>query len=381
MKKRIVTVLFILICTSALLSQTNPKKVDHLGIAAVLIRDGNYERAENALKKVDLSDEKVDKVRYYTLLGLVQLRKAEYGEAVGSFQNAIAEGQEDPVIYAYIAQGYFAQGKYEDTLEAISKLPSINQFPDLYGIKSQSYWQLGDVGGAFGSLEKGISLFPKKGEFLQLKITYLLDLELNQEAARISREFLELEGKDNPEIYITIAQALSRAGETNTAVHVLEMAKLRFPDNQRVRLGLAKTYLQDKRYHTAARILEEAAVFDQALISEAAELYRMAGNYTKATYLNSLVSDQTAKTKQRFNILLETGRFEEARALQSRMERIGVFQDEQYVYAMAYVLFELQKYDESINYLNMITSSDLFRQATQLRQAIEIMKKESITLF
>ncbi len=361
--------------------EENEKNLDYLSVAAVLISDGNYARARESLNQVDIEDEDLDKIRYYTLLGLVQLRNSEYADAVKSFQNALHEGQDDPVIYAYIAQGYFAQGLYPETIETIDKLPNINIFPDLYGIKSQAYWQLDDIANAFGVLESGIDRFPKKEEFQQQKIVYLLELELNQEAASVSRSLLDIVGRSDPERYIAVGQAFARSGEKSQAVHVLEMAKLLFPDNQRIRLALAQVYVKMEMYTPAAKIVEEAAAYDHSLYVEAAELYRSARQYRRAMYLNSLVADHKDKVQQRFSLLIDLDDYESAYALESRMLRLGILNDEGYMYAMAYVLFNLQKCKRANEYLNRITGNSLFREATLLRQSIEIMKKNPLQLF
>ncbi|MBN2510639.1 MAG: hypothetical protein JXB03_10185 [Spirochaetales bacterium] len=362
-------------------AQTQPSAVDHLGVAAVLIRDGNYRRAMQTLEKVDLSDKQLDRARYYTLLGLVQLRDSQYEQALLSFTQALSEGQDDTALYAYIAQGHFALGHYEETLEAIDQLKNLNQFPDIYGMKSRSHWYLGQTKEAFDVLEKGISLFPRKKEFLHQKIVYLLELELNQEAADQSRHYISLLESNDAESYISISQALLRSGEKAEAAHIMEIARLLFPQHQRVRLGLAQVYAENDRFLTAAQIVEEAALFDPSLYVQASELYRRGGRLFRAMYLNTQVADQKEKTEQRFNIFLDQRKYENAYALEQRLQKYGSFSNEVYVYAMAYVLFQLQKYDQCIKYLNSITQSSLFREATQLRQAIEIMRKESVQFF
>jgi len=382
MKSKFLFIIALILLISPLWAQKKQKpNTDYLGVAAVLIRDGNYQRARKALEQVDLEDDKTDVTRYYTLLGLVQLRGAEYSQAVKSFKQALDQGQPDTVIYAYMAQGYFAQGLYEETIQSIDLLPNLNQFPDLYGMKSQAYWQIKDVGNAFAILEKGISRFPQKTGFLQQKIIYLLEMELNQEAADISREYLAIAGKEDPEAYIIIGQALSKAGELPLAIEVFEIARLKFPQNQRIRLSLAQVYIEKGFFRTAAGLVEEASIYDPQFRTQGVELYRKAGNLEKAAFLNSLVADPKEKTRQRFSILLEGSRFEEARALESRMERHGLFEEDSYLYAMAYVLFELQKYEDAVRYLNRIQKADFFRQATQLRQAIEIMKNDKLRFF
>ena len=383
--RRIIRILLIIIA-SVLFSvfpaaAAENEKVDYLGVAAVLIRDGNYSRAEKTLNKIDPDDGKTDRARYFTLLGLVQLRRADNEAAVRSFTTALDEGVDDPVIHAYLAQAWFSLGEYRQTIESIDRLPSINQFPDLYGIKSQAYWFMEDTANAFAVIETGIKRFPAKSSFLHQKIFYLVELDLNQAAVEESMKFLKMSGNSDPEAYLTVAGALRGGGEAGYAASIMEIAKILFPDNQRVRLMLAQCYADSARYLTAARIVEEASVYDPAFVKDAGELYRQAGELDRAEYLNTLIDDQADKTRLRFNILLDRKEYEEALALETRMQRTGLLQQEEMIYAMAYVCFQVQRYDRAADYLNRINSSELFRQAAKLRQAIEIMKAEPVNYF
>ena len=51
--------------------------VDFLALAALMLRDGNVDRAIIALDQVDLAAEEVDRVRYYTLRGMAHMRRKE----------------------------------------------------------------------------------------------------------------------------------------------------------------------------------------------------------------------------------------------------------------------------------------------------------------
>ena len=91
----------------------NGASVDYVGIAAVMIRDGNYERAESALSRVDPENPDVDLPRYHTLQGLLSLRTGEDERAVDAFQRAVAAGQRDSSLYAYLAQAHYRAGDHQ----------------------------------------------------------------------------------------------------------------------------------------------------------------------------------------------------------------------------------------------------------------------------
>lgn len=356
------------------------KDIDYLGVAAIMLRDGNFDRAEAALNKVDLTAEEVNLIQYYTISGILKLRKADYQNAVEDFERAVDEGQDDPSIYLYLTQAYYGTGNYEKTVEAVENVRSISAYPDLFGIKTQSLWELGRTAEAFKTVQKAIEIFPEKKSFLQQKIFYLIELDLSQAAAEESQKYIRY-AEGDPSAYLTIGESLRRGGKYELALNTLEMAKLKFPDNERIRLALAYVYADNNQPFTAARLIEEAAAYNGELYYEAAELYRRAKIYNRALYLNSLILDQATKAKQRFNILIETNRFEEALALEKRLDRLGALDDDGMRYAMAYVHFSAGHYEKASAYINKISGSKYFREATQLRKAIELMKKKETQYF
>jgi hypothetical protein len=127
--------------------------------------------------------------------------------------------------------------------------------------------------------------------------------------------------------------------------------------------------------------VEEAAAYNPMLYHEAAELYRRAGNSRRALFLNTLVTDQAIKTQQRFTLLLDLERYEEARALEDRLERLGRLEEDNMRYAMAYVHYKTQHFEVAVDYLNTISGTDYFRQATQLRRAIELVRNDDTRFF
>lgn len=354
--------------------------IDYLGVAALMVRDGRYDRAEQALKKVNLLSAGLDKIRYYTIYGLVNLRQHKYREAIDSFNTAVGCGQKDSSIYAYLAQAYFANKEFKETIISIEKMKEVNRFPELLAIKAQSYWELGDISSAYKLISRASVLFPSKDQFKLQKIVFLLELELNQEASHQSEEYLRIFG-DKSAAYLTIGEALRRGGELDEALKTLEKAKLKYPDDSRVILSLAQTYFQKNKNLTAAKLVEKMAVFEPEYYYEAAELYRKAKNYGKALYLNSILIDPFKKARQRFSLLLDLYKYEEALALEQRLTSMQALEDDSMCYAMAYVHFQTQQYDKAVDYLKRIKDLAVFREATQLRKAIELIKKGELNLF
>lgn len=355
--------------------------IDYLGVAAIMVRDGYFERAQEALANVDPQDADLDRPRFYTVRGLLRMNTGEYQGAVEDFQEAMALGQTDPVMQAYVAQAYYAMGNYRGAVDAMNALGNrIIQFPDLYGMKSQSLWQLDRRAEAFYAIQEAIDRYPERYQFLRQKIFFLIQMNLNRAAAEASKEYLAKTG-DDAEAYLTIGEALRRGRELDEAILTLERAKLRYPRNERIILSLAQAYADRGNTLVAARLVEEAAAYNADYTHEAAELYRRGGDLQRALYLNSQVTDARIKARQRFSLLLQQERYEEALALEQRLVRLGALDDDSVRYAMAYVQFQAQRYQRARDYLNRISSSEFFREATQLRRAIDVRQESDYQYF
>jgi hypothetical protein len=73
-------------------------------------------------------------------------------------------------------------------------------------------------------------------------------------------------------------------------------------------------------------------------------------------------------------------RYEEALALEGRLDRLGVLDGDETRYAIAYAFFQTRQLDRSVEYLNRIASSEFFSRATQLRRAIETVRTSDTEL-
>lgn len=117
-------------------------------------------------------------------------------------------------------------------------------------------------------------------------------------------------------------------------------------------------------------MFEIGARRDPALASDAAELYRRAGDVGRALMLNAEEPDQPKKLRQRMGLLVELDRFEEAAALEPRLKRQGLLQDEEVAYALAYALYRTGRPDRAEAHLKVVQRPELFESATALREAM-----------
>ena len=349
--------------------------VDRLPLAALLIGDGNYPRARAVLAGVDLDDEALDLVRYHTLAGLVALNLDEHALAVREFGDAIAAGQTEPVVWLYLAQAHFSQEQFVEALDALDRAgPETTRIPSVYLMRAQANWQLERYEEAWAVLAEGRAIFPDRAsEFARRQVFLLVDQGLYQEAAEQGRAFLETEraGIDDA---IAIGNALRQSGQYVEAARILEDARVQAPGNATVAKVLSHTYLDQDMTLAAAEVMRQAAAFDPALVSEAAELYRRAGWLMEALALNAQVIDQAKKFKQRLAIFIELGRFDQAAGMRDDLARTGLLDDpregEDIRYALAYANFKTGDFAAAEDQLVTLERADLFRKATELRRVM-----------
>ena len=350
-----------------------PKEVDYLGLAALMVRDGNYERAAQALQSVDTKQEAFDFARFYTLKGLVDLKLQLYPEAIASLEQAIEQGQDEPQVYIYLAQAAYRNEDYQKALDALeSGGPQVLQAsPGIVLMKSYIHWTMGDEEAAWQALALGEQNFTDEAPFARRKVFLLVELGLYQEAACHGIDYLE-RFTSSADDYVAIGEALRQAGQPMAGLNFLELGRVRYPDNERVLLALAKIYADLKQYVTAATMMEQAAALGGDYLIDAAELYRRGGHLGRALFINEKALDQEKKLKQRLAILLDSEMFEHAELMAESLSRHGLLDDDEIRYAIAYAAFKAGHFGAANDHLDAITKPSLFRKATVLRKAMTV---------
>jgi tetratricopeptide (TPR) repeat protein len=352
-------------------------EVDYLALAALMLRDGNIERAMIALDQVDRTAEGLDLVRYHTLRGMAHMRRNQFEAARDAFSDAVDSGETDAVVHVYLAQVNY---QLEDYAAAIASLEragaAVERVPSVYHMKAQCYWMLDDPVMAIATLDQAAQLFAEDASFLRRKVFYLVDLRLFKEAVVEGRRYLETTA-GKLEDYVALGNALRASGELEEAARLLEYAQLIFPDSPEVKKVLAHVYIEREELSAAAEILHQAALLDPSLLGEAAELYRRSGQANRALILNSQLSDQPEKLRQRLALYLQLESFEQAAAMELPLKRLGLLDDEDLRYAIAYALFKTGEFAAAEQHLAALNRPDLFRKAAELRRAIQDCRGDS----
>lgn len=370
--------------TSALAKENKEKadeEVDFLGLAARLIADNKVDRAAQMLLQFDKAAEGADLAKYHTLQGLVHLKQGSARDAIVSFESAIKAGQADPAIHLYLAQAHFSLKDYKKTISHLKSAgPAAKESPAAFGILAQSHFELKEYEPAFKALDGGRAAFPQDRSLLRTKIFYLVELGLYQEVTALSENYLKAKDIDESE-YIALSEALRRGRQTARAQSILGQARLRFPESTQVAVQLAHTYVDEQKPLSAAMLFEDAARFDPKYSLEAAELYKQAGRTELALALNSRITDQKEKLKQRLSLMLEGQRFEIVLGMLPALSRVGLMADDNVRYATAFAAYKLGEFEQAETLLRPIKDPELFRASTGLRKAMSSCRESGWECF
>jgi len=368
--KIIVTILLTALLSSTLFASDKKDKddVDYVSLATILIKDGYYSRANDALKNVDLNDTNVDKSQYYTLEGLVNLKLSNYKASNKNFYLALENGQKEKTVYLYIAQNSFKLAEYQEAINALESADElVKQKPQLMALKAECYYRLKDYNNALVILKSLNTMHPTYYDAYKQRFAYYVSLKLYQSALNDANVYLS-HAKADAIVSISFINALRHAKETKKAIVLAENAHLQYPKNATITVLLANLYIDKEMIESAATLFDTASLQDEKYIKDSSEMFRRAHDYVQALYKNSQILDTKEKYKQKVAIYLEFGDYERVIATESALKRNGLLKEQNMVYALAFSFYKIGEFVKSEKYLKMITRSDLFTKAVELRK-------------
>lgn len=346
---------------------------DPLDLAALLIQDGHLDRASAVLAGISEPADPAAAGRLWTLRGLIALRTAAYADAAIALDRAVAISPPptDPNLYLSLSRARVLSGDPSGALDAIQQGgAALDAWPARFLVEARAQRDLGRLAPAWAALDAGAAAFPNDSDFARQQVLLLVEMGLTREAGVRASALLD-RGQTTAEDALTIAEALRRAGAIDRAMVLLEEARLRYPDEPRLDVRLAAVNVDAARPLAAARLLQRAAARDPSVADEAAELFRQAGQLEAALMMNAQVLDPSEKARQRFGLLLDAGSFDRAVALQDRLSRLGLLDDDRVRYGLAYAWAQVGDAERAGVLLGGISDPEVFRQATELRRAIQ----------
>ena len=374
--------LFFILLTALQLSifaadKSKSDEIDHVALAALLMKDGHYARAAETLNEADTTEKDFDFVLYYTIKGLIFTKQQLYTVANEQFYNAIKSGQTEPTIYLYIAQNNFKLRDYQATIDALNKAGEVaTAKPQLLALKAECHWKLEQKAEALDILATTLEKFPEYYGVYKQRFNYFVELELYQSALEDAEIYLANE-KPNVKTYLSFVGALRKSGATTKATVLAEEGNVKFVESADMTVMLAHLYLDQEMVQTAANLFDQASIEDAKYTKEASEMLRRARKFTLALYKKAQLNKTKEKYKQRIAIYLEFGEYERVVATDSALERSGLLEDENIRYALAYAYYMTSDFEKSEAQLRELTRPDLFEKATELRKNMEKCQNNS----
>jgi len=355
---------------------------DRVALAAMLLRDGHVDRAAAELEQISPDDkgangETIDKAQYYTLRGVISLRRKLWAPAAAFLQAAIQAGQKDPLARVFLAQAYAGSKRYKEALGALDAAGEAGRKTvGTWMLRARCWRMLGDKKAAYAALVAGGTMFPKSIVFARRRVLLLVELGLFQAAQQIGKRLFahpDATAADR----LAVAEGMRRSGAHLRAAALLEDARLRYPHDRATAVLLARCWLDAGKIVISARRLDAASMRWPKLAVEAAELYRRAGMLNRALRTNARVLDPARKLRQRIGLLIELERYEAAATMAPALAKQCLQRDDELRYALAYAQFRSGRHRDAQRSLHGINDADLFARATELRRVMAACKEDA----
>lgn len=347
------------------------KRADPLELVRVLLRDRHPDRALAVLDELEADSAELDRAELARLRGLAEHGVARYADAARSFSRAIELGRRDDATWIALVDAELLAGRPGAALARLADAPaSAAASRRARTIEAHAHHALGARVRALEVIDDSRARFGADATLERLEVRVLLELGLHHSTVAAATKRLERDDAD-PQEALSTAALLSSRRAPRRAVEVLEAAMLRFPESRALREGLAKAWLAAGETATAARVLGPIVLEDPGVARVAAELARRAGRATDALRINGLVESPTDKARQRLELLVESERFGQAVALDARLSRLGLLDDQKTTYALAYAHYAAGDRRRLEELLSALTEPELFERAVVIRRALE----------
>lgn len=345
------------------------EEVDQLGLAALLIKNQNYSRASSVLAEIKDPHEVIPE-RYYVLKGIVELKQKRFKEALENLLLARKEGLDSDELSMSLAQAYLGLKAFKKGLrELSSREKALVSNPFYYQLMTSLHFGASAPEKAWNYLNLGMTKFPKHLPLIKQKWFYLMDNGLYEVSFEVAKELIDqypLSALDTARM----GQMYRRAKETDKAILLGEVARLKDPKDEEIVKDLARSYLKRENFMASAQLFADLSYFHPKYLVEASELWRKAGHSMHAQNLAIEIRDPIKKMKQNLTLALLNEDFNKMVSLGVMVERSELKSDQDIQYALAYAHFMIGSFKGASAILSKIERPDLFKKAIALREAM-----------
>ena len=354
-------------------------------LGAIMQKEGNFDEALRYYSKAEYLDP--SNVNTRINVGTLYQQKGDFKTAITAYDSILTLYPDNVLANLYKAQSLAALEDKKKALELYRKVLSLD--PDNQIAQNDMINMVRDT----MTTAQFVDYIKKNNPTNASNILYNYALDLHKQnklndSIAIYNEVIKLT-PSNPEVYVNLAIAQGQSKDYNAALSTLNTANTKFPNNTQVKdaiksikaqstdetLSVAADYYNNKDYQSAINeylkiqpptsdtMLGVASAYQNlGDITNAIEYYKKALNLAPnnsdiAYYIAALYADkndlQNAKIYADKSIALNKNNSQANELLESLNAQVASQKLEQ-----AINLFEAAKYNESLNLLNQIISSE-----------------------
>ena len=337
-----------------------------LAKAARLVSSAKIEQASRLLHHLKEEYPDYSPGKRLVIEGLLFMKKEDFKLAYSKFNQSLHTDHKDPLIQVYLARSAEQQKHHEVALMHLKRAESLfAQMPTLFIMKASNESAISKDDLAFITLQRGLKIHPEDSPLFR---AYLKFCSKNGLLQRIRTRLLS--AKHPVSFYQAGIRVFITNNEIREGLILSEGSILMHPYNPDLLKLHAHLLRKNRRVHNAAQIMERAAHLEPKNYHAAAALWLEAGSIEKSRYLNHLIKDRKTQVRMRLALFLQEGRFTEAYSLKEGLNRMGLYQDDEIRYGLAFAAFQMGRPGLVKKHLQGITNDRVFKQATRLLQML-----------
>ena len=240
--------------------KSHPGDPDASFVAAnVLIRRGQFAEGEEVLEKSrKLAATTMSLPQRANLdleLAAAQLAQGKVGPA-GETQKRLAQFAPDALLTRMLgARVSLAKGDYLDGIAELQRVvTALPEFVEARMLLGAAHLAQGNFQQAERHLQQVVQIAPDNIEARKLLARVQLQLDRPDAALRVLTPALDKDSSDS-QLYALLGAANDRAGDSTTAIDLLERSVKARPDDVNLRLQLASGYIRARRFQPAITLL------------------------------------------------------------------------------------------------------------------------------
>lgn len=317
-----------------------------LELVEILIRDGQYQNAENLLK----AENDVD-LRTQVLWAKLFNSKGQPAAALSQLKSVVPLQNE---VQAERLMAYYQLGNFKACAELVFPQPGLISVPlskislDCM-IKTQKF-------------EKAFQLLKNRNEIelLDAKFQLFVRLGLFQQAFEFAQ--LNVTSGTYLDIFLNWSESLPKVQRQI----FLQSLRLRFPNLSRAQGAWAQNEYSVGRMYSAAEGFRTTSHLDHSYSHLAAEVARSLRQVVQAQYLGSRIIDPSAQLKFKLALAIDRGRYSEIAGLAGPFLRSDLKTDQDLHYAMLFSFIKQGSESKAQYHRASITRDDLVLKVEKL---------------